>query len=1057
MASSRLRALHKEEESLHQRLSGSGVSDDDRAAAEARLLELQEERGQLEETQQSHSVGMAEAQQQAVRAHETAATKQQGRAAQVEEEHRAAQDQLKTMQAEEAAMQQQIEAGGAEAEEAEETLRRVTAKKEALSRKVEAVAAVQRKVTESHEAVKASVAAPARQAAPASAAPPVAPPAVDAAELDRLQALGDAPAPTLHPDAATSDPREKEALQRRLDETAAIEYALHEAQAREAETGTTDGGKVQALEERLRAAESEHKAVEERLQRQGGDQDGDLGRADELIAQLGSDNKALGQQVGALRSSLAASEEEKAQLQQKLTETLKAARNVQERKDAEAASGPSQAEVDAANKKMLKYKDLLKVSEQDVLLAQERLLRAMQENRVMQDEVADAQAAVEEYAAETEAMRHEVAQMEKERDGAVRRLAEVERKLQMAQLEAAKVGPLTEERDALLARVAELESLIEEKDKLIGQLRQDAAELGRKLGEALAAIAEAERLRMESEAALAKMKAAEAARTPDSVLAAEEALRLATALATTTAELEAKRKAQVASLMAELRAMEAARDEALAAAEAARKELAEALAAADAAKFADGQKESRIAELEARVAELEALLAEAQAALDMAHKRLRTLEEELSEAKAAAQAAAEAAAVAAVVSPRQEDGDGSRASAAAVSALEAENAALKKRIAELLEEIERLSESVRSLEGRLSDAASQPGDAGGLDNDDALRAMRANLAELMAALAEAQAEAARLARLNAELEAALAARAGGDEAEDERLRAELTKLQTQFRESPYNTGRHIATPATPAAPTAAGEPANTSVGGPADAGDATAEGAAVETAGAVTQTEAEPEVNVSIVETPQVHEAHEPQQPTPEPEPEPETQLQPATPHTVDPGQSSMRPLTGVSMVSSDSRPVTAVANEVAELREAIAREAAMAEELLSVKSELQRLRDDSDFERVEWEREKRGELLDAKGETRERGCQTDTEEEAALQEKKELSEREVSRVTHNERVRHKPRFIVPLPEEPLAQEPRDAKPLRWLLRIVRAMYDDKYLSDAVSIRPSVRSRPNAL
>ena len=35
---------------------------------------------------------------------------------------------------------------------------------------------------------------------------------------------------------------------------------------------------------------------------------------------------------------------------------------------------------------------------------------------------------------------------------------------------------------------------------------------------------------------------------------------------------------------------------------------------------------------------------------------------------------------------------------------------------------------MRSLEGRLSDAASQPGDAGGLDNDDALRAMRANLA-----------------------------------------------------------------------------------------------------------------------------------------------------------------------------------------------------------------------------------------------------------------------------------------------------------------------------------------
>ena len=65
-----------------------------------------------------------------------------------------------------------------------------------------------------------------------------------------------------------------------------------------------------------------------------------------------------------------------------------------------------------------------------------------------------------------------------------------------------------------------------------------------------------------------------------------------------------------------------------------------------------------------------------------------TLEEE--RAKSAA-AAAEAAAVAAVVSPRQQDGDGSQASAATVSALEAENAALKKRIAELLEEIEKLA------------------------------------------------------------------------------------------------------------------------------------------------------------------------------------------------------------------------------------------------------------------------------------------------------------------------------------------------------------------------------
>ena len=51
-----------------------------------------------------------------------------------------------------------------------------------------------------------------------------------------------------------------------------------------------------------------------------------------------------------------------------------------------------------------------------------------------------------------------------------------------------------------------------------------------------------------------------------------------------------------------------------------------------------------------------------------------------------------------------------------------------------------------------------------VDNDDALRALRAGVAELMAALAEAQAEAARLRRLNEQLEAALAAAAGVQQA-----------------------------------------------------------------------------------------------------------------------------------------------------------------------------------------------------------------------------------------------------------------------------------------------------
>ena len=49
---------------------------------------------------------------------------------------------------------------------------------------------------------------------------------------------------------------------------------------------------------------------------------------------------------------------------------MQISRNVQERKAEDANSGPSQADVDAASKKMLRYRELLKISEQDALLAQ---------------------------------------------------------------------------------------------------------------------------------------------------------------------------------------------------------------------------------------------------------------------------------------------------------------------------------------------------------------------------------------------------------------------------------------------------------------------------------------------------------------------------------------------------------------------------------------------------------------------------------------------------------------------------------------------------------------
>ena len=119
---------------------------------------------------------------------------------------------------------------------------------------------------------------------------------------------------------------------------------------------------------------------------------------------------------------------------------------MKERKAEEAQIGPSQADVDAANKKMLRYRELLKVSEQDVLLAQERLMRRLKENQNMQAEVYDAREELTAMQQEVTEMRMEVDRYKKERDDLSAQVARLEELLAAAQLEAARAKELELER-----------------------------------------------------------------------------------------------------------------------------------------------------------------------------------------------------------------------------------------------------------------------------------------------------------------------------------------------------------------------------------------------------------------------------------------------------------------------------------------------------------------------------------------------------------------------------------------------------------------------------------
>jgi hypothetical protein len=110
-----------------------------------------------------------------------------------------------------------------------------------------------------------------------------------------------------------------------------------------------------------------------------------LRAADTMIENLGANNRYLEEQVSTLGSNLFKTGQEKDMLQKQLAETLKAVRNMQERKDDELKVGPSQADVDAANKKMMRCAntDRLHIGMQTCIVYHSGIIMTDATNRVL--------------------------------------------------------------------------------------------------------------------------------------------------------------------------------------------------------------------------------------------------------------------------------------------------------------------------------------------------------------------------------------------------------------------------------------------------------------------------------------------------------------------------------------------------------------------------------------------------------------------------------------------------------------------------------------------------
>lgn len=103
----------------------------------------------------------------------------------------------------------------------------------------------------------------------------------------------------------------------------------------------------------------------------------------------------------------------------------------------------------------------------------------------------------------------------------------------------------------------------------------------------------------------------------------------------------------------------------------------------------------------------------------------------------------------------------------------------------------------------------------------------------------------------------------------------------------------------------------------------------------------------------------------------------------------------------------------------------------------------DNDFyERMEWERNIREQLKGMVVDTCDHGVQTDSDEHKI----EALEQRNIAHGSAAGRELHKPRFLAPLVDDAtLAARP--LKSLRWLLKVIESVYEAKFLADAVDNR----------
>ena len=479
-----------------------------------------------------------------------------------------------------------------------------------------------------------------------------------------------------------------------------------------------------------------------------------------------SDVGILQAQLTRMQGDLVVSEAERLELRSRLQDALVKSKS----KPAEDGDGPTQDQIDHLNRTIKRYKALLSTSEQDALLAQDRLLKALNQSKELraqfdglQAQLLAAQALVQELQAKLKALKAELAAA----------LAEMERL--RAALKAAE--------DALAAGATaeEVAAMLREREELLRMIRALRAKIG--LDELLIAgfeneLAELKKLQEEAELAAMQPSGPDVGLQvnippPDEEVIApllDGYIQMAILMAQMRLEIEAEWQVKVTEEEQKRQVVEKIRDNLATQLQRAQSALTEMSTQLKASEAENAELKIEIEELKRLIAKLQAELEQANADLAALLKRIAMLNAELEALKAQLESLkAQLAEALSELNALKEAGEGSADKIAA----------LELRVKELEDRIAELEARVRELEGLNEKLTEQLSEA------------EADLVFLRESLETVQAENGQLMRNLAGAKALAEARAQAlAEAEDKiaELLAQIAELQRLLAESQAKEG-----------------------------------------------------------------------------------------------------------------------------------------------------------------------------------------------------------------------------------------------------------------------------